>query len=219
MMAGSLSENLQILSASITWGTLGDPSPNRRLAGLSCVTCLYGPKGQGLLGESTTAAVQDPVTSGAFRSVLGRFCSGVTVVTAMGPTGPAGFTCQAFSSLSLDPPRVILCVSRASTSWPVIRSSAAFCVNVLAEEQRSLCERFARSGGEKFDGVAWTASPDGAPRLKGATAWIDCRVHTEHDGGDHLVVIGDVRRLEAPADTPQPLLYYRGRYARLADAC
>lgn len=170
-----------------------------------------------MLGESTTAAVQDPVASSVFRSVLGRFCSGVTVVTAMGPTSPAGFTCQAFSSLSLDPPRVLLCVSRTSTSWPAIRSSTSFCVNVLAQQQRSLCERFARSGGDKFEGVSWTASPDGAPRLDGAAAWIDCRVHTEHDGGDHLVVIGDVRRVEAPTDAPRPLLYYRGRYARIDD--
>ncbi|MBO1415997.1 flavin reductase family protein [Streptomyces sp. FH025] len=180
-------------------------------------TARTGRKDRALLGESTTAAVQDPLTSSAFRSVLGRFCSGITVVTAMGPTGPAGFTCQSFSSLSLDPPRIILCVSRTSTSWPVIRSRTSFSVNVLSQNQRSLCERFARSGGDKFQGVAWTASPDGAPRLDGAAAWIDCRVHTEHDGGDHLVVIGDVRRVEAPAESPQPLLYYRGQYARIAN--
>lgn len=135
----------------------------------------------------------------------------------MGPTTPVGFTCQSFSSLSLDPPRIVLCVSRTSTSWPSIRSRGAFCVNVLARHQQALSDRFARSGGDKFRDVAWTASPDGAPRLAGATAWIDCRLHAEYDGGDHLVVIGDVRRLESPAESPEPLVYYRGRYTRIAD--
>lgn len=171
-----------------------------------------------MAGESTIAAVQDHVTSDDFRSVLGRFCSGVTVITAMGPAGPVGFTCQSFSSLSLDPPRVVLCVSRTSTSWPTVRNSASFCVNVLAQAQQPLSERFARSGGDKFHGVEWTPSPDGAPRLAGATAWIDCRPQAEYAGGDHLVVTAGVRRVEAPVEPREPLLFFRGRYARLDDA-
>ncbi|GAA2287463.1 monooxygenase [Streptomyces ruber] len=170
-----------------------------------------------MLGDGVSAAVQDHVTPDMFRSVMGQFCTGVTVVTTMGPTGPVGFTCQAFSSLSLDPPRIILCVSRTSASWPTIRDSGSFCVNVLAQQQQALSERFARSGGDKFRDVAWIPSPDGAPRLADATAWIDCGVHAEHDGGDHLVVIGDVLRLEAPAEPREPLLYHRGRYTRIAD--
>ncbi|WP_225828300.1 flavin reductase family protein [Streptomyces naphthomycinicus] len=170
-----------------------------------------------MLGESTSAAVDNPVTSRQFRSVMGHFCTGVTVITGMGAEAPTGFTCQAFSSLSLDPPRVVLCVSRTSVSWPAISGGAFFCVNVLAQQQHALSDRFARSGGDKFHGVDWDMSPDGVPRLAGASAWIDCRVHTEHDGGDHLVVIGDVRRLDAPAETRPPLLYHRGRYARLDD--
>lgn len=171
-----------------------------------------------MLGESISAAVQNHVTPDTFRIVMGQFCSGVTVVTAMGPTAPVGFTCQAFSSLSLDPPRIVLCVSRTSTSWPSIRSRGSFCVNVLAQQQHALSERFARSGGDKFRNVAWASSPDGAPRLAEATAWIDCQLHAEYDGGDHLVVIGDVSRLEAPTEPREPLLYYRGRYTRIADA-
>jgi 3-hydroxy-9,10-secoandrosta-1,3,5(10)-triene-9,17-dione monooxygenase reductase component len=171
-----------------------------------------------LARESTTAAVQDHVTSDEFRSVLGQFCSGVTVVTAMGPAGPVGFTCQSFSSLSLEPPRILLCVSRTSTSWPTVRNSASFCVNVLAQAQQPLSERFARSGGDKFQEIAWTPSPGGAPRLADAAAWIDCRLHTEYDGGDHLVVVAGVRRVDTPTEPRAPLLFYRGRYARLADA-
>ncbi|MGW0790542.1 flavin reductase family protein [Streptomyces sp. NPDC002911] len=169
-----------------------------------------------MLGESTSTAAQIHVTSGAFRSVMGNFCSGVTVVTAMGPRGPVGFTCQAFSSLSLDPPRIVLGVSRTSASWPAIRDRARFCVNVLAQSQRSLSERFARSGGDKFSDVEWAESPDGSPRLAGAAAWIDCRLHTEYDGGDHLMVVGEVCRLDEPDAAVEPLLFHRGRYARIA---
>ncbi|GAA4806394.1 flavin reductase family protein [Streptomyces ziwulingensis] len=170
-----------------------------------------------MLGEGTSASVKDHVTPGAFRTVMGQFCSGVTVVTAMGPEAPVGFTCQAFASLSLDPPRIVLGVSRSSTSWPVIRSGAEFCVNVLAQHQRALSDQFARSGGDKFRGVGWSGSPAGSPRLAGASAWIDCRPHAEYDGGDHLVVIGEVCRVETPAEPRPPLLYHRGRYARIAD--
>ncbi|MEU6482228.1 flavin reductase family protein [Streptomyces sp. NPDC047017] len=148
---------------------------------------------------------------------MGHFCTGVTVVTGMGAKMPTGFTCQAFSSLSLDPPRVVLCVSRTSASWPSISAGAFFCVNVLAQRQRAISDRFARSGGDKFRGVDWDLSPDGAPRLVGASAWIDCLVHAEHDGGDHVLVVGEVRRLVAPAEDRPPLLYHRGRYAWLHD--
>lgn len=147
---------------------------------------------------------------------MGNFCSGVTVVTAMGPRGPVGFTCQAFSSLSLEPPRIVLGVTRTSTSWPAIRDRARFCVNVLAQSQRSLSERFARSGGDKFTDVEWTESPGGSPRLAHAAAWIDCCLHTEYDGGDHHLVVGEVCRLDEPDAAREPLLYHRGRYARIA---
>ncbi|WP_190126575.1 flavin reductase family protein [Streptomyces inusitatus] len=152
--------------------------------------------------------------SAPFRSVLGNFCSGVTVVTAQSPDGPVGFTCQAFSSLSLDPPRVMLGVSRTSTTWPVISELRHFGVNILAEDQRRLSEGFARSGGDKFDGVPWDRSPGGSPLLAGASAWIECELNAEYPGGDHVIVVGDVRWLRAGL-SERPLLYHRGRYAGL----
>jgi 3-hydroxy-9,10-secoandrosta-1,3,5(10)-triene-9,17-dione monooxygenase reductase component len=170
-----------------------------------------------LLGESTSTTVHDQVTSHDFRSVLGNFCSGITVITARGPDGPIGFTCQAFSSLSLRPPRVVLCASRSSTTWPLIRDSGTFCVNILGETQHALSDRFARSGGDKFQQVSWTLSPNGSPRLTGATAWLDCTLHSEHDGGDHVIATADVLWLDAPAGSESPLLYYQGGYARLGD--
>jgi flavin reductase (DIM6/NTAB) family NADH-FMN oxidoreductase RutF len=164
--------------------------------------------------------------SALFRHVLGHFCTGVVVVAGLGPDGPAGLTCQSFSSLSLDPPLVMFGASRTSTSWPRIRRTGSFCVNVLAEEQQELSARMARSGADKFADVAWDRTPLGAPRLDGALAWLDCTLHAEYPGGDHTVVVAQVHALasapEGLADglheglpEGQPLLYYRGGYAAL----
>lgn len=159
----------------------------------------------------------DEHASASFRSILGNFCSGVTVVTALGDDGLFGFTCQAFSSLSLDPPQIVLCVSRASTTWPAISRLRRFCINVLSESQQQLSDRFSRSGTDKFAGVRWNYSPGGNPLLAGASAWIECEIKTEYPGGDHLIVVADVRWLDAgPAE--RPLVYHRGRYTALRDS-
>jgi 3-hydroxy-9,10-secoandrosta-1,3,5(10)-triene-9,17-dione monooxygenase reductase component len=154
----------------------------------------------------------DPST---MRAVLGHFPSGVTIVTGTTPEGPAGFTCQSFSSLSLDPPLVLVLVGRSSTSWPTIEATGRFCVNVLAENQGELSTTFAKSGTDKFAGVDWAASDLGSPILAGALAWIDCTLHAVHEGGDHLIVVGAVHDLSAVAGTG-PLLFHRGAYARTA---
>lgn len=153
-------------------------------------------------------ASTDPAT---MRNVLGHFPSGVTIVTGTTPGGPAGFTCQSFSSLSLDPPLVLVLVSRGSTSWPGIGDTGRFCVNVLAESQGELSTTFARSGTDKFAGVSWQASGLGSPILDGATAWVDCTLHAVHDGGDHLIVVGAVSDLDIASGSP-PLIFHRGSY-------
>ncbi|MFB4317662.1 flavin reductase family protein [Actinomadura sp. 21ATH] len=150
--------------------------------------------------------------SDRFRDVLGRFASGVTVVTSIDGDAPVGFACQSFASLSLDPPLVMLCPSRASTSWPRIEATGRFAVNVLAEDQRDVCARFAASGGDKFAGLPWTASAHGTAHLAGALATIDCSIADVHPAGDHLIVVGAVRELRDRRDR-LPLLYYRGAYA------
>jgi 3-hydroxy-9,10-secoandrosta-1,3,5(10)-triene-9,17-dione monooxygenase reductase component len=157
-----------------------------------------------------------PVIGGPLlREVLGHFASGVVVVTAAGPDGPVGFTCQSFSSLSLDPPLVSFAPARTSTTWPHIRAAGAFAVNVLADDHEHHSARFARSGTDRFAGVAWTPGPDGVPLLDGVAAWVAATVEHEYDGGDHTIVVGRVRALGAdPARAP--LLFHRGRYGRLA---
>jgi flavin reductase (DIM6/NTAB) family NADH-FMN oxidoreductase RutF len=159
-----------------------------------------------------------PVDPGEFRRVLGSFASGVTIVTAPGadPATPAGFACQSFASLSLDPPLVAFMVARTSTTWPRIARAGAFCVNILAADQGELCRGFAVSGADKFAGVTYDAAPaTGSPRLDGAAAWIDCTIHAVHTGGDHLIVVGRVLSLGTGAEDAEPLLFHRGRFAGL----
>ncbi|GKQ36623.1 flavin reductase family protein [Streptomyces sp. A012304] len=157
-----------------------------------------------------------PVDQGAFRRVLGNFATGVTVVTAPaadGEAGPAGFACQSFTSLSLDPPLVAFMVGRTSTTWPRIARAGAFCVNVLAADQGALCRAFAVSGADKFAGVPYDPAPaSGAPRLADTLAWIDCTIHAVHPGGDHLIVVGHVTALGTHREDTAPLLFHKGRF-------
>ena len=148
------------------------------------------------------------------RDVLGHFASGVTVVTADTDDGPIGFTCQSFSSLSLDPPLIAFAPARTSQTWPRLRDMGRFCVNVLADEQSELSQAFARSGTDKFAGVPWRRSRHGSPVLEGVVAWIDCALWAEYDGGDHTLVAGRVVDLGADPGR-RPLLFHRGGYGLL----
>ncbi|MER6197544.1 flavin reductase family protein [Streptomyces sp. NPDC001586] len=149
----------------------------------------------------------------AFREVLGAFASGITVVAAVGEDGrPAGLACQSFASLSLDPPLVLLCVGRSSSSWPAVRAAGRFGISILAEEQRAVCEALGRRGGEKFEGVGWEASRHGAVHITGALATLDCALETVHEAGDHHLVTARILGLAA-RDGGAPLLYFRSDYA------
>ncbi|MET9606294.1 flavin reductase family protein [Streptomyces sp. NPDC006512] len=158
-----------------------------------------------------------PVSPAEFRAVLGRFASGVTVITAPpgeGGDGPAGFACQSFASLSLDPPLVTFMVARTSTTWPRIARAGVFCVNILGAEQGGLCRAFAVSGADKFAGVAHRPAPvTGSPQIDDVPAWIDCRIHAVHTGGDHLIVVGRVAAMGADGEG-DPLLFHQGRFGR-----
>ncbi|KFK90414.1 NADPH-flavin oxidoreductase [Streptomyces sp. JS01] len=157
-----------------------------------------------------------PIAPAEFRRVLGHFASGVTVVTARDADGPTGFACQSFASLSLDPPLVSFMVARTSTTWPRIARAGVFCVNILGAEQGALCRGFAVSGSDKFAGVAYGDAPaTGSPLLDSVPAWIDCRVHAVHTGGDHLIVVGRVEALGAEEEG-EPLLFHRGAFGRLS---
>ena len=147
-----------------------------------------------------------------FREVMGHFATGVTIVTAIEEGLPVGFTCQTFTSLSLEPPLVALAPGKNSTSWPRIAAAGVFCVNILADDQAALGRDFAVSGGDKFTGVGWRPGANGAPVLDGALAWIECRLELAHDAGDHELVVGSVQ--DMGVSRGQPLVYYRGGFGR-----
>ena len=152
----------------------------------------------------------------SMREVMGHFASGVTVVTAVTDGGPIGFTCQSFSSLSLDPPLVVFAPGRASRTWPLLRGIGRFCINVLAEGQDAVSQNFARSGGDKFAGVPWRPSALGSPVLDDVVAWIDAELWAEYDGGDHTLAVARVLDLGAD-ERRRPLLYHRGEYGLLQE--
>jgi flavin reductase (DIM6/NTAB) family NADH-FMN oxidoreductase RutF len=152
-----------------------------------------------------------------FRHVLGHFATGVTVVTGMDRSEPVGFTCQAFSALSLDPALVIIAPALTSTSWPRMAGGGVFCVNVLASGADELARHFAVSAGRKFEGIPWAPSTTGCPVLQHVLAFVDCRIEAVYTGGDHLVVIGRVLDLGTGAAAGLgPLLFYRGSYGHFA---
>jgi 3-hydroxy-9,10-secoandrosta-1,3,5(10)-triene-9,17-dione monooxygenase reductase component len=151
----------------------------------------------------------------AFRDVLGHFVSGVTVVTAMDDQGPAGLTAQSFCSLSLDPPLILVCPSKTSTSWPRIERARRFCINVLAQEQERHCQALGQKGPDKFAAIEFGPSPvTGSPLLVGVAAWVDCQLEAIHDGGDHLIVVGRVVDLGVGEDIA-PLTFWKGQFMRL----
>jgi flavin reductase (DIM6/NTAB) family NADH-FMN oxidoreductase RutF len=151
-----------------------------------------------------------------YRRVMSHFCTGVVIVSAMDGLEPVGLTCQAFSSLSLSPPLVMLGIGVQSTSWPRIERAGTFCVSVLSREQHPLAERFARSGARKFDELDWRCAPSGAPFMPGCVAWIDCSLQSAVETGDHLIVVGEVTAMDTDLPLADPLLFYQGSFTELA---
>ncbi|MHB1584763.1 MAG: flavin reductase family protein [Acidimicrobiales bacterium] len=145
-----------------------------------------------------------------FREVLGHFATGVTIVTALEDAEPVGFTCQSFTSLSLEPPMVAIAPAKSSTSWPRIARAGAFCVNVLAADQEALCRAFAVSGGDKFVGVRWHGGVLGTPVIEGCLAWVECELDAIYEAGDHELVTGRVAG--TGVGVGRPLVFYRGGF-------
>jgi flavin reductase (DIM6/NTAB) family NADH-FMN oxidoreductase RutF len=162
------------------------------------------------MAQSTTG-----FDSRTFRHVLGHFATGVAVITAAGPNGPAAMLVSSFTSVSLEPPLVAFLPDKSSTSWPAIRASGSFCVNILSAGQEDLCPQFARKGGNKFEGVQWEPGPSGAPVLDGVMAWIDCELTQTFESGDHYIAIGRVLQLEAADLRVAPLVFFQGGFQQL----
>ena len=167
-------------------------------------------------GEDVILDEDDPEAIAAarqFRDVLGRFASGVTVVTSISGGAPVGLTCQSFSSVSLNPPLVLFIPARTSRAWPAIQRSGKFCVNFLSADQAELSNQMASRGHDKFAGVAWEPAPaTGSPMIEGTLGYVDCQIHHVHEAGDHYIVVGRVLDL-AVHGGEKPLLFFQGKYA------
>jgi flavin-dependent trigonelline monooxygenase, reductase component len=170
--------------------------------------------GRATSGGPNSGATSD-VDPAQFRDALAQFATGVTIVTTIDRDGfPRGFTANSFTSVSLDPPLVLVCVSRAVNSYPALTQSCGFVVNILAQGQRELSQRFASKAPDKFDGIAWSPSATGSPILDGALAWLECRPWRRVTAGDHAVLIGEVTDLGV--NPGEPLAYFGRAYGALA---
>ena len=146
-----------------------------------------------------------------YRHALGQFATGITVVTARAKDGRGiGLTVNSFTSVSLDPPLVLWCLSRQATDFAALNTASRFAVNVLSAKQHHLSRRFSTTRADKFTGVEFEDAPEGSPLLKGATAHFICRVAGRFDGGDHVIILGEVE--EYRWNEGEPLVFHSGRY-------
>ncbi len=151
-----------------------------------------------------------------FRSVMRRYPTGVTIVTTLVDGEPKGFTANAFSSVSAEPPMVLICVNRRARTHPLISAAGKFCVNVLRLEQQPLAETFSsHDHTTPFEGVPYHVGPSGSPILEGTLAYFDCELAEEHTAGTHTIFIGNVVAC-ATGDAGEPLGYYDGAYRDFA---
>jgi len=161
-----------------------------------------------VMAAETSAPDIDP---GELRKALGTFMTGVTVVTTVDEAGnPRGFTANSFTSVSLDPPLILVCIAHEALSYPVYAATERFAVNILEDAQREVSGVFAGKAPDKFDHVSWRHERTGSPIIDGSVAWLDCRVHDRVDAGDHMVLIGRVVDFDHTAGNP--LGYCRGSY-------
>lgn len=162
-----------------------------------------------------TVPKNDPAVR-AFRDTLGMFPTGVTVITARAPSGePIGLTVSSFNSVSLAPPLIVWSLSGHLPSVPIFENAAVYAINVLAEDQQDMSQRFASRSDDKFAGLDYTEGVDGVPLLPGCAAWFQCRQFACYPGGDHVIFIGEVVRFES-GEARKPLVFQGGAYRRLA---
>ncbi len=157
----------------------------------------------------------EPFDAYNFRRALGAFPTGVTIVTTRDEAGkPVGMTANSFSSVSLDPPLVLWCIMKSSISYETFMQAATFAINVLGEDQQKISNRFARPGEDKFASMKFDNGLGGAPLFPGCAAQFECLMHNQFDGGDHMILVGEVkafRRWDRPS-----LVFTGGRYRALS---
>ena len=150
------------------------------------------------------------------RNVFGAFATGVTIITTNDVNGkPFGLTANSYTSLSLDPPLVLVCVDKKVDCYACFEQSKVFAVNFLAEDQEQLSTRFATKGIEKFEGIPIRQGSIGVPLLEGAIGFIECKLVNGYEGGDHTIYVGEVQAASASGE--RPLLFFKGKYNKLPE--
>jgi flavin reductase (DIM6/NTAB) family NADH-FMN oxidoreductase RutF len=164
---------------------------------------------------ATATSPDSGVDAARLRTVLGRFATGVALITAGPPDAPLGLVVSSLASVSLRPPLLSFCPSRDSLTWARMRRAKRFGVNVLGAQHETYVRRSAPAGADRLGGVAWVPTPSGVPRLAGAIAFAECVIEAEHRAGDHWIVLGRVERADLDPGG-RPLLFWASRFGRLA---
>lgn len=163
--------------------------------------------------DAGTIATFDPSSdSSSFRGALGAFATGVTLVTTDSPEGPIGIVANSFSSVSLDPPLVLWCLAKDTNRFEHFAGSRRYAIHVLADSQRDVAAAFAKSK-TSFDACAWHKSHCGIPLVEGALATFECSLHSDHDAGDHVIIVGEVTKCHHRAG--KALTFHNGKYGAL----
>jgi flavin reductase (DIM6/NTAB) family NADH-FMN oxidoreductase RutF len=155
-----------------------------------------------------------PIEPQELRRVMGHFATGVTVITTSDKEGtPNGLTANAFISLSLNPPLVVISVDKGATCYCCFELQNGFTVNFLSEDQEEISRRFATKGADKFADLKWHPGSNGAAIIEGVLGYVECKITQCHDGGDHTIVVGEIVNVNANGE--RPLLFFKGKYQRL----
>ncbi len=150
------------------------------------------------------------------RQVFSMFPSGVVTVAALNHKGePVGMVASSFTSVSLDPPLVSICIQNTSATWPALHASKRLGISVMTQEQKTLCRTLARKDGDRFEGVDWQTADGSAVFISGSAAWLECTIHNEFKAGDHTIVLLDVCAANISLDA-LPLLFFRSSFRALA---
>ena len=155
--------------------------------------------------------------STVWRNTMGQFATGVTVITTLDQEGkPLGMTANAFTSLSLDPPMVLICIDNKSTTLTELTSSKKYCVNILSASQETISRQFAKKGGpEKFDRVEYFRGEIDLPVIQGCLTSVECEISAVVDGGDHKILLGQGVKIHQSETETEPLIFYKGKYKTL----
>lgn len=152
-----------------------------------------------------------------YRDALGSFATGVTVITTVDGEGELfGLTANSFTSLSLDPPLVLFCLDNNAMSYNAFNQAPNFAVNILCDQQQDVSSHFAQSGADKWNGIEYTTWESGCPILPGCLTSLECRTRRIVEGGDHVIVVGEVERIGAVNGDDRPLLFFKGRYGAIS---